>query len=188
MILGGTATTYYISKKASLAGRVAKPAALPANSSATALQYEFSRADHGRQVVRVTADSSRQLQDSGAVELTNLQLNLYLPDGQHYDRIKSPKADFSQTDLKLVSNNEVEITLSVPIEGQPATQLTSIKTSGITFESKTGKRLHRPRNQLHLRERKRQLHRRHLRSLPPTSSTCSKTLSSICMVKAPSPR
>lgn len=139
MILGGTATTYYISKKASLAGRVAKPAALPANSSATALQYEFSRADHGRQVVRVTADSSRQLQDSGAVELTNLQLNLYLPDGQHYDRIKSPKADFSQTDLKLVSNNEVEITLSVPIEGQPATQLTSIKTSGITFESKTGR-------------------------------------------------
>jgi lipopolysaccharide export system protein LptA len=139
VILSGTGTTYYIQKKLNFASRVAQPASLPPNTSGTAADWEWSRTDNGRLVVKIRAHALHQVQDTGRTELEGLQLFLYQRDGKHYDLVKSPKADFNQTEGKLYSNPEVEITLDVPLEGDPPHQLTSVRTSGITFESKTGK-------------------------------------------------
>ncbi|MCU1262787.1 MAG: OstA family protein, partial [Bryobacterales bacterium] len=139
VILGGTGIIYFIQQKANSAVRVAKPPALPPNTSGAAVDWEWSRTDNGRRVVEIKAHSLHQVQDTGRMELEGVRLFLYQRDGLHYDLVKAPKADFNQTEGKLYSNPEVEITLDVPIEGQPPRQLTSVKTSGITFESKTGK-------------------------------------------------
>jgi lipopolysaccharide export system protein LptA len=139
VILGGTGITYFIQGKVNLASRVATPPALPPNTSSTADDWEWSRTDNGRLVVKVKAHAVHQVQDTGRTELEGLQLFMYQRDGKHYDLVKSPKADFNQSEGKLYSEVAVEITLDVPIDGPPAHQLTSVKTSGITFESKTGK-------------------------------------------------
>ena len=139
VILSGTGITYYVQRRLNFANRVAQPPSLPPNTSGTAEDWEWSRTDNGRLVVKIKAHALHQVQDTGRTELEGLQLFLYQRDGKHYDLVKSPKADFNQNEGKLYSNPEVEITLDVPLEGKPTHQLTSVHTSGITFESKTGK-------------------------------------------------
>ena len=139
VILGGTGVIYYIQQKTNLASKAATPPALPQNTNATANDWEWSRSDNGRAVVKMRAKSFRQVEDTGHSELEGLELNLFQRDGTHFDLVKSPKAEFNQTEEKLYSKSEVEITLSVPLQGPPPHPLTSVKTSGIAFESKTGK-------------------------------------------------
>ena len=68
-----------------------------------------------------------------------MELKLYQKDGAHYDLVTSPKAVFSQSEGKMFSDGEVEVTLNVPIQGTPPHPLTSIKTTGIAFDTKSGK-------------------------------------------------
>jgi lipopolysaccharide export system protein LptA len=116
-----------------------KPALLPTVLTSSADNWQWGQNKDGKPMVQITAKSSRFLKDAGKLELEAVQLRLYLKDGQHYDLVKSPKAVFSQTEGKMFSDGEVEITLNVPVTGNPPHQLTSIKSTGITFDSKTGK-------------------------------------------------
>ncbi len=139
VVLGGTTATYYIQKKVNRANRIEPPRAMPLNMNASAVQWEWSRSDNGRQVVKLMADSFQQISDTGRFELNGLKLNLYQKDNKHYDLIKSPQGSFNQSEGKLISDGKVEITLKVPMEGKVTKDLTSIQSSGITFESQTGK-------------------------------------------------
>ena len=119
--------------------QVAAPTKIAENTTSTANDWEWSRSDQGRLVVRIRAHTTRQVEDTGPIEMEGVRLELYQRDKDLYDLVLSPKADFNQSEGKLFSNGEVEITLNVPVGKEPTPNLTWIKTSGVTFESKTGK-------------------------------------------------
>ena len=139
LILGGTAATYYYQLRLSRQNPTVTPAAIADNTTSTAADWEWSRSDQGRLVVKIRAHSLRQVADSGRVELEDVRLELYQRDKPLYNLVKSPKADFNQSEGKLFSNGDVEITLNVPVGQEPTPKLTWIKSSGVTFESKSGK-------------------------------------------------
>jgi lipopolysaccharide export system protein LptA len=115
------------------------PPVLSTTLTSDADNWKWVQNKDGKPVVQVAAKGARYLKDVGKMELDAVELKLYQKDRKHYDLVKSPKAVFSQTEGKMFSDGEVEITLDVPVEGNPPHQLTSIKTTGITFDSKSGK-------------------------------------------------
>ena len=139
LILGGTAGTYYYQLRLTKGTQIPTPAPIAANTSNTAQDWEWSRSDNGRTVVKIKAHALRQVADTGRIELEGVRLELFQRDKPLYNLVVSPKADFNQSEGKLFSNGEVEITLNVPVGQEPTPKLTSIKSSGVTFESKTGK-------------------------------------------------
>jgi lipopolysaccharide export system protein LptA len=131
--------TYRI-KVGKLKAQAPTPPPILANTvSSSSVDFEWGQNKDGKPVVQIKAKGSRFLKDAGKLELDGVELKLYQKDGKHYDLVKSPKAVFSQNEGKMFSDGEVEVTLDVPVEGIPPHPLTSIKTTGITFDSKTGK-------------------------------------------------
>src|SRR5580692_9005668 len=116
-----------------------KPALLSTTLTSAADNWKWGQNKDGKPHVQISARRFHFLKDAGKMELEEVELKLYLKDGQHYDLVKSPKAVFSQSEGKMFSDGKVEITLNVPVDGKPPHQLTSIKSTGITFDSKTGK-------------------------------------------------
>jgi lipopolysaccharide export system protein LptA len=138
-ILFGSGYFYLVEKKSAKEHAPAKPVAISADTGSTAINYEYGQSTNGHTNYSVKAKTYRQIRDTPNYELEGLELKLMLKDQQHYDLIKSAKADFNQNEGRMFSDGAVEITLNVPIDGQIAHPLTSIKSSGITFDSKTGK-------------------------------------------------
>lgn len=138
-ILFGSAYLYLVEKKSAKEHAPVKPAAISADTGSTAIDYEYGQSTNGKTNYSVKAKTYRQIRDTPNYQLEGLELKLMLKDQQHYDLIKSAKADFNQTEGRMFSDGAVEITLNVPIDGKILHPLTSIKSSGITFDSKTGK-------------------------------------------------
>jgi lipopolysaccharide export system protein LptA len=136
-ILGGTAYTYYSQRRAAKAHAAAKPAQIAKGLSAAAEDWVYERADAGKPVVKIRAHGFSQVADTDHLKLEGVRMELSQKDGTHFDLVKSPKAEYDKQ--QMVSDGEVEIVLSVPTGSEPTPDLTSIKTSGITFDSKTGK-------------------------------------------------
>jgi lipopolysaccharide export system protein LptA len=118
----------------------AVPPSLPLGTLGTAQEYEWGQSENGKPAVHVSAKNSR-LTDDNQMELTEVELKIYMKDGKHYDRVRSPQAQFSTSEAKLYAPGEAEITLGVPVEGEPIKTLTSIKAAGINFDSRSGKAL-----------------------------------------------
>ena len=114
------------------------PPTIPLGTLGTAQEYEWGQSENGKPAVHVSAKNSR-LGDNNMMELQEVELKIYMKDGQHYDRVRSPLAQFSTTEAKLYAPGEAEITLTVPVEGEPAKALTAIKAAGINFDSRSGK-------------------------------------------------
>jgi lipopolysaccharide export system protein LptA len=130
--------TYRLKKAKLKAAAPAMPPALTITLTSNADNWCWAQNKNGKPMVQICAKSARYLKEASKMELDAVELKLYLKDGQHYDLVKSPKAVFSQSEGKMFSDGEVEITINVPVTGTPPHQLTSIKTTGITFDSKSG--------------------------------------------------
>ena len=116
------------------------PAKLPAGIDAIAKDWHFSKkSDNGRMLVEVQAKRFRQITEPAKYELEDMELHLHHPDGSAYDKVKSAKADFDIGEGILFSEGEVEITLGVPADAPPSGRLMVIRSSGVHYESKTGK-------------------------------------------------
>lgn len=114
-----------------------KPSLLPENTHAAARSWSWSKAEGGRTKVEVFAHNFRQVEDH--LDLEDVELHLYAPDGRTYDLVRSAKARFDQEHGTLYSDGEVEITKGVPAEGEQAGRLVTIHSSGVSFDSNTGK-------------------------------------------------
>jgi lipopolysaccharide export system protein LptA len=139
IIAAGLLGTYRVRLARLRADAPEKPALLASDLSSSATGWEWGKNQDGKPQVQIKAEGSRFLKGVNKLELDGVELKLFQKDGEHYDRVKSPKAVFSQSEGKMFSDGEVEITLSVPVKGNPPHPLTSIKSTGITFDSKTGK-------------------------------------------------
>jgi lipopolysaccharide export system protein LptA len=115
-----------------------KPAMLPLDVSGKAEDWYWSKTDEkGRKIVELWARNFKQDKDSSRVDLEKVRLHLFHKEGNQFDRVESPTGMFQPTEGKLYSDTEVLITLAVPAEGEPSHRLVSIRTSGVTFDSKT---------------------------------------------------
>ncbi len=129
--------TYRSHVRTQRANQRAVPASLPNGTVGNAIDFEWARSNNGKPAVKVFAKDSKQLANNKN-ELRQVELQIYQKDGQKYDRVRSPEAEFSPLDKKLYAPGEAEITLDVPASGDPSHPLTSIKAAGINFDSESG--------------------------------------------------
>ncbi len=139
VIVGGSAYFYVLEKRFAREHRTERPAMLPPDTNSNAIDYEWAQSSGGFASVQVKAKTFRQVGDTPNFELGGLELRLTQKDHAHYDLIKSSSAKFNKSEGRMYADGVVEITLDVPIEGKALHPLTSIKTSGVNFDSKSGK-------------------------------------------------
>src|ERR1700722_3160179 len=114
------------------------PSAVSLDTKTMANDWEWGQSGNGQPQVKLFAKSFRQSADASHAKLSDIELQIYQKDGLHYDRVRSKQALFSTSDNKLYSPGNAEITLDVPVMGDPPHPLTSITTAGINFDSKSG--------------------------------------------------
>ena len=116
-----------------------KPAELPAGVGSVAEQWEYRRARDDHTLVEITASDFRQAKDSAQIDLNQVELKLHHQQAGTYDLVRSAAATFFSSDERLFSEGEVDITLAVPDGQEPDAKLVSIHSSGVTFDTNTGK-------------------------------------------------
>jgi lipopolysaccharide export system protein LptA len=136
-IVGGVAITYRASKKALEAQVPAKPKPLPSDLNSAALNWHTQETPQGRLHYDLEAEDYRQVKDSSRVELRNVKLKLFGPEGDTYDLVKSASATYVTDEHRFFAEGDVEITLNVPIEGEPKRPLVSIQSAGVTCDTET---------------------------------------------------
>ncbi|MBI4876341.1 MAG: LPS export ABC transporter periplasmic protein LptC [Acidobacteria bacterium] len=139
LILAGVGVTYRIQRGLQERATPEPPKTLPGHITAAADYWSWSHTDGNRPVVEVRARNFRQIKDPSLFELEDVELRFFLKDGKSYDKVRSRKADFDIAQKQLHSPGDVEITMAVPADGKPKGRVLVIHSSGVTFESTTGK-------------------------------------------------
>jgi len=137
VIVSGVGWTYYERLKLLQASEPVKPKNLPPGLTSTFHGWTYSHTSSQKTVIRLRAEDIQEL--DGKDELAGVTLDIYSKDGQKYDHIQSAKAEFDVASGLLYSDGDVNITLNVPVDGQPTNRLMRVKSSGVHVESKTGK-------------------------------------------------
>jgi lipopolysaccharide export system protein LptA len=127
---------YVKAKKEAAKHRVATPKSLSADTAGEAFEWEWSQ--NAKTHVKIRAKHMVQSADNSRNQLTGVELQIFQKQDKKYDRITCPEAIFTVSDNKLYAPGEAEITLDVPVVGEPPHPLTSIKAAGINFDSKSG--------------------------------------------------
>ena len=139
ILVATVAATYRAQKEAQAKGAPTKPQAMPDNVSATAQDWHWIKDDNGRPVVEVRARNFEQKSDPVRVDLEKVELKIFHKDGSAFDLVKSEHAELKMEENTLYSAGEVEITMGLSAEPKPSNRLVKIKTSGVTFETQSGK-------------------------------------------------
>ncbi|HUS04757.1 MAG TPA: LptA/OstA family protein, partial [Bryobacteraceae bacterium] len=137
VILAGVGITYKDRLLMQHRNAPAPALSLPDNVSAQANEgWVFTQTDPH---VEIRAQAFRQIAEPARFELTGVEIHFFHKDEKTYDQVKSEHAAFSIGDSSLFSDGEVEITMGVAAGEQKAGRLLHIKSSGVRFDSKTGK-------------------------------------------------
>lgn len=118
--------------------QAAVPPAIPLDAKTMAQDYEWGQSANGLPRVDLRARNMKQSADAEHADLSDVELRLYASDGKHYDRVKTATASMTTATHKLYAPGDVQITLQVPVSGDPPHRLTSITTSAINFDSESG--------------------------------------------------
>ena len=130
--------TYRSQRRSQLSNRRKLPTPVGLDTKTAAVDWEWGQSSNGLPQVHISARNMTQAKDGDTAELQDIELRIYQKDGQHYDRVKTAAAQFRTTDNKLFSPGEAQITLDIPVTGDPTHQLTSITAASINFDSKSG--------------------------------------------------
>lgn len=123
------------------------PTPLASGIEATAEGWKFRKTDDNRRgpngepcpVVEVAAKAFHQVKEPASFELQGVDLKLFRDCGKSVDEVKSAKASFDTTSGDLYSEGQVEITMGVPPDRTGSSRLVKIVSSGVHFETQTGK-------------------------------------------------
>jgi lipopolysaccharide export system protein LptA len=119
--------------------RRAVPPSISLDTKTRARDWEWEQSTgDGKPAVKITAANMKTSADGERAEISQIELRIYAKDGRHYDRVKSALATLATSTHKLYSPGDAQITLDVPVDGDPPHPLTSITTSGINFDSESG--------------------------------------------------
>ncbi|HME05473.1 MAG TPA: LPS export ABC transporter periplasmic protein LptC [Bryobacteraceae bacterium] len=136
-ILGGVGSSYYRRLREQASHAASKPKQLPPNIRSVASDWEYTKTEGQTPIVYIRAKDMEEVENK--YRLTGVELHLFHKDGDEYDLVKSAKAEFDINQGILYSEGKVEITMGVPKDEEPSGRLMSIQSSGVHFESKTGK-------------------------------------------------
>ena len=139
VLLGLLGATYYYQQQTLARAPERRPAPLPMDVQAAARDWVFTQTEANRPVVEIRAKDFRQVSEPAHIELKGVELRLFDANGLTYDRVNSASAEFDQTAGQLYSDGAVEITLDVPAGQAPKGRLVSIQSSGVRFDTKTGR-------------------------------------------------
>lgn len=139
ILVAAVAGIYRAQKDAQGKQVVDRPVALPDNVSVAAQDWRWSKNDGDRPIVEVRARNFAQKSDPPRVDLDHVELKLFHKDGRAFDLVKSPQAELRMEDSTLYSAGEVEITMGLTEQPDPRNRLVRIHTSGVTFETQSGK-------------------------------------------------
>jgi lipopolysaccharide export system protein LptA len=135
-ILSTVGWTYYVRLKQQVASAPVRPRKLAPGTSATFHGWTYSHTSSQKTVITIHSDDFQEL--DGKDELTGVSLDISTK-GDKYDHVTCAKAEFDVGRGVLYSEGEVELTLNVPDNEEPTGRLMTIKSSGVSVESKTGK-------------------------------------------------
>jgi lipopolysaccharide export system protein LptA len=140
VIVGGVGLTYRAQQKILRDEAPAKPPALPPELNSSSNDWTWTETDSkGCKTANIEAAETKEVKDSSRVDLKNVSLKLYKHCGDTFDLVKSASASFFSGEHRLYSEGDVEITLGVPADEPAKPNLVSIHSSGVTFDSNTGR-------------------------------------------------
>ncbi len=138
-ILVSVGTTYFKRKETLASAAPPPPKPLESGIDGRANDWVWVKSDGTRPVVEVRAKRFRQIREPSLMELDQLELRLYHKDGSEFDLVRSDRAQFDMPAKSLFSEGDVEITMGVPVDGPRRGRVLKIHSSGVRFESETGK-------------------------------------------------
>ncbi len=135
-VVGG----YYAAEKRNQLLAPAKPAPLPSDLHSIANNWSWSQSSKDHPVVEAHAQDFRQIKDSSRFELGGVEMKIFSKAGDTYDLVRSKQAEFDQEVERLYSEGEVTIVLGLPADSPPppGKRYVEIRTSGLTYDNKTG--------------------------------------------------
>ncbi|HWZ33438.1 MAG TPA: LptA/OstA family protein [Bryobacteraceae bacterium] len=138
-IVFSVGATYLKYKAAEARNAPTPPKALDSALDAASQDWTYTKSIGTQQQFFVRAHSMRKRNDASTIELEGVELRLFKKDGSEYDLVRCAAAKFDESAKTLVSDGEVDITMGVPVEGPPHGRLVKIHSSGVSFQSETGK-------------------------------------------------
>jgi lipopolysaccharide export system protein LptA len=139
-IVGAVGVTYRDQKRLLKQQALPKPAALPVEVGTVANQWHYSQeSKENSTVVEISAGNMRQAKDADQVFMTDVELRLHHKVQATYDLVKAPAATYFSHDDRLYSDGQVDITLAIPDGEQPNPNLTTIHSTGVTFDTNSGR-------------------------------------------------
>lgn len=144
-IIFGVGVTFQQQKKNNARNALAAPAPLGDDVSSTLLRPHVVHKDQktGCTIYDLTADGTTQAANSSNSHLTGVELHLFHKSSgkcdDKFDRVKSAAATYFDSEGRLYAEGDVYITLGEPSEGQAPLNLISITSSGVTYDTNTGK-------------------------------------------------
>jgi len=138
VILVAVGATYYGRMTRMREDAPRRPEPLQSGIDLAAEGWHIRKTDHGRPIVEVKARSFRQVKEPLSFELEGVELKLFHDDGESYDQVETARATYDESAGTLYSEGQVQITKGVT-EGEPTDRLVKIVSSGVHFETKTGK-------------------------------------------------
>ena len=130
----------YLKRKGSLEKAApARPKALAHNFDGAFDRWKYSDQKGTTPHVEIFADHMRQSSGSAALDLEGVDLRLYNKDGTKFDLVKTALAVCDPTAKTLYADGEVDITMAVPVEGPQHGRIVKITTSGVKFDTQSGK-------------------------------------------------
>jgi lipopolysaccharide export system protein LptA len=140
-IICGVSLTYRAQKRAIKLNALTKPQALPENLNfvGDGTTWSEKASDRACEKYFISADSNRQSKDSSRVDMRGVTLKLFNKACTSYNLVTTAEASFFNNEKRFYSQGDVQITLSVPMEGKPTHELVSIKSAGVTLNTDTGR-------------------------------------------------
>jgi lipopolysaccharide export system protein LptA len=138
-LIGYVAYTYRQRVEVQKRNTASAPEALPSTLNSKARDFVYATSDGSRTVAELRAKDYREIKDPPHMELEQMELRLFHPDGKTFDLVKAAKGDYYPKDGRLSSQDEVEVQLALPAEKKGGGRLLGIKAKGASLEIQTGK-------------------------------------------------
>lgn len=140
-IVGWVGALYIKDKASFVANEAAPPAPLDPRFDAESQTWHVGKFNNetGKPIWKLRAKDARELKDPPVTELDGVEMELYNKDGDAYDLVKSAKAQYDGNKKTLFSDGAVDIQMNIPTDGSPHGRNLRVHTSGVTFDSDTGK-------------------------------------------------
>jgi lipopolysaccharide export system protein LptA len=139
LMLGAVSATYLRQKRTQARHQPRPSRALPLDTEADATAWVWRKDETTHGIVEVRAKRFRQLKAPSLVEIQDVEVLIYKNEGKDLDRIRTPRARFDNDKSTLYSDAAVDIALGLPVTGPPHRNQIEIRSSGVTYDAKTGR-------------------------------------------------